>query len=73
MGGRDGWREEGGKAQSLGLVQVSLFAEVMRSRTALMDREMMQLKVRPFPWGGGGRCLWCCEPGVAGSRCHLTC
>lgn len=36
---KEGWeqgmdvREEGEKAQRLGLVQVSLFAEVMRSRT----------------------------------------
>lgn len=73
MGTRDRWREEGEKAQRLGLVQVSLFAEVMRSRTPLMDGEMMQLEVRPFPRGGAGHCLWCCEPGVAGSSCHLTC
>ena len=42
MGARDGWREEGEEAQRLGLVQVSLFAEGMRSRTPLMDGEMMQ-------------------------------
>ena len=72
MGARDGWREEGEEAQRLGLVQVSLFAEGMRSRTPLMDGERMQLEIRPFPWGGAGRCLWCCEPGVAGCSCHLT-
>lgn len=30
----------------------SLFAKVMRSRTPPMDREMMQLEVRPFARGG---------------------